>query len=213
MSRAFDYEERRQQLIDATREVIIASGFKEVSARNVARRAGVSLGSLRYIYPRQEDLVVEAGLNLHRRFADAVAAGEGSGEDDLRSAIAMLEGALPLDEPRTEALLLLVAFLDYARFSDGVRDGFQESWLVARNVCRFIVGKLAGVPFCPANQSTLPDPLEHEAELLHVFWDGIGMQSYIAPTVLPPERGRQLMTEYITELDARLSTHPRPEAD
>ena len=60
---------RRDRIIDACLDVIVAHGVAGTSARRVATEAGVPLGSVSYHFEGMDDLLHEA----LRRFADSVA--------------------------------------------------------------------------------------------------------------------------------------------
>jgi AcrR family transcriptional regulator len=52
--REHDVENTRQQILDAAREVFVASGYESTSIREVARRAGISHGTI-YLHFRDKD--------------------------------------------------------------------------------------------------------------------------------------------------------------
>ncbi len=50
--------DRREQLLRAAEELVAEAGYAAVSVRAVAQRAGLGASTLRYWFPRQEDLLV-----------------------------------------------------------------------------------------------------------------------------------------------------------
>ena len=53
-------EQRRRQLVSAVVECMAQEGFERTTTRNIADRAGVSIGMLHYYFKSKKELVVEA---------------------------------------------------------------------------------------------------------------------------------------------------------
>ncbi len=65
--------ERREALLDAAEEVLVAEGGPEWTMRAVAAAAGVRLGHLQYYFPTHADLVAAVLERVLRRSADRLA--------------------------------------------------------------------------------------------------------------------------------------------
>ena len=52
-----DHDERRTELAEAVWRVIRREGVRGASVRGVAREAGLSMGSVRYFFGTQEELL------------------------------------------------------------------------------------------------------------------------------------------------------------
>ncbi|WP_298890067.1 TetR/AcrR family transcriptional regulator [uncultured Serinicoccus sp.] len=52
-------QDRREQIVQAAREVVAEGGLEAVSVRTVARRAGIGASTLRHYFPTQRDLYEE----------------------------------------------------------------------------------------------------------------------------------------------------------
>ncbi len=50
--------ERRQQIIDAAKEVLMTSGITSLVLRDIAVQLGITHGNLQYYFPTKEDLLV-----------------------------------------------------------------------------------------------------------------------------------------------------------
>jgi AcrR family transcriptional regulator len=68
-------EQRRTQLVSAVVACISEEGFERTTTRNIADRAGVSIGMLNYYYKNKKELVVEAirhaNQGVQRALADS----------------------------------------------------------------------------------------------------------------------------------------------
>jgi AcrR family transcriptional regulator len=65
-------EERREQVIAATRELIVARGFGTVSLRDIARAAGVAVGTVTYHFAGVDELLGAVVVSESERFYDEV---------------------------------------------------------------------------------------------------------------------------------------------
>jgi AcrR family transcriptional regulator len=55
-------EQRRAEILAIAREVLIDDGYDALVLREIAERAGVTLGNLQYYFPTRADLIVAIGL-------------------------------------------------------------------------------------------------------------------------------------------------------
>ncbi len=91
--------ERREQILDATCDVLADAGLSGLRLANVAKAAGVSSGMIHYYFDSKRDLVAAAfeynlteSLERHRWLLE-------SGKDPLRVLQDLVESYLPGDEP------------------------------------------------------------------------------------------------------------------
>jgi AcrR family transcriptional regulator len=66
-------EQRRNQLVSAVVACISEEGFERTTTRNIADRAGVSIGMLNYYYKSKKELVVDAIRHANRGVQRALA--------------------------------------------------------------------------------------------------------------------------------------------
>jgi len=104
--------ERRAQLVDAALSLAIRSGIEAVTIREVAKEAGVSLGTVHYCFRDKDELLDATGLAVTRAASEQVevlieaGAAEGLGQRELAGVIAqaLLTG---LKRDRHKRLLLI----------------------------------------------------------------------------------------------------------
>ena len=109
MPKVVDSDARRTQIAEAVWRVILRGGLERASVRNVAREAGLSMGSLRHYFGTQAELLAFAMPLVSERVRGRIEA------LDLRSCgprlavERVLAEVLPLDdERRAEAEVWLV---------------------------------------------------------------------------------------------------------
>lgn len=112
------WDERRTNLLRAAREEVAESGVEGLTLERVARRAGVSKGSVQYAFGSKEQLLGELARDtLFGIFSDGVAARTATGSD-LAGVVDGLSEGLAADEGRLIALLSMMAT---ARRSESTR--------------------------------------------------------------------------------------------
>jgi DNA-binding transcriptional regulator YbjK len=81
---------RRDRILQAASELLIADGFEAVTHRKVAARAGVALGSVRYYFGGRDDLLVAAVEALAAPWLASARAVAADPPDDLAEALVRL---------------------------------------------------------------------------------------------------------------------------
>lgn len=69
-------EQRRRQLVTAVVQCITEEGFERATTRNIADRAGVSIGMLNYYFQTKKDLVAEAIRHANEGVREALASAD-----------------------------------------------------------------------------------------------------------------------------------------
>ena len=125
----------RERILDGALELIAEQGLLAVTNRNLARRAGVSLGSLTYHFESQEELLRETLL----RFVEAesvrltAVADELRGGADPSQAAATVQAMLSQEAERRLAKLELYL---YAARHPGLHDAAERCFAAYDDVVR-----------------------------------------------------------------------------
>jgi AcrR family transcriptional regulator len=111
-----DAAQRRQEVVDSVKRIVVADGLERVSLREVAAEAGLVVGSVRHYFASSTELlvfafesVVDAVLERLRAAAGTAAPGTHDG------VVAQLSQLLPLDEERAVDLCVWTEFKLAAR--------------------------------------------------------------------------------------------------
>ena len=85
----------KQKIIDAAYEVVLKKGIKEASVRDIAKEAGISLGTFSYHYPNKERLLFDLFEMLVRKQDEALSKGLQSDKmaDRKEAIVALLKDA------------------------------------------------------------------------------------------------------------------------
>jgi AcrR family transcriptional regulator len=103
-------DERRQELILATYDVIAEKGFEGLRVREVAAKAGVNIATLHYYFPSKEDLIRGVVDYIHTQFITITAPTE-TGEDPAPGELGHLVRDLAVQLERKPELFLVLSEL------------------------------------------------------------------------------------------------------
>jgi len=70
MPKKIDHAERKDQIVDAAFDVIYNYGFEKTTLREIAKKAGLSLGSVQYFFPKQKDIYAFAMEVIFQKFEE-----------------------------------------------------------------------------------------------------------------------------------------------
>lgn len=104
---------RRDVLTDALLRIVADRGLDQVSVREVATAAGVSIGTVQHYFPTKDDMLAAAFGEVVRRTRERLANVRLSA-DVRRNLSAVLRELLPLDSARSDEARIHLAFASRA---------------------------------------------------------------------------------------------------
>lgn len=201
MPKVVDPVQRRRELADAVLRVIRRDGLEHASVRNVAREAGLSMGSLRHYFTTQSELVAFAFRTVIDRIESRLAALPPEPDPRRRAERALVE-LLPLDAERRSENEVWLAFTARAAVDPTLRALRDAGYDALRAGCRTIVRELSAAGLAPADVTA-------EAVRLHALLDGLAVHAAMRPDL---HTARSLRAAIARHLDAlaneRASTKP-----
>lgn len=191
MPKVVDPAERRRELAEAVWRVIRRDGLEHASVRNVAREAGLSMGSLRHYFESQGELLAFALRMVIERIERRIAALEPQ-PDPRRRAELVLAELLPMDAERQAENEVWLAFTARAQVDPALRPLRDQGHDVLRAGCRRIVHDLAG---------DVPEAeIEVQADRLHALLDGLAVHAAVRPDLNTPERMAAVIARHLDDL-------------
>jgi AcrR family transcriptional regulator len=182
MPKLVDHEQRRAQLAEAVWTVIRRDGLPRASVRNVAREAGLSMGSLRHYFATQSELLCFAMQLVGDRARARIKALEPV-TDPRHQAERLLHQLVPLDEERRAESEVWLAFTGHAQVDPRQRAIYQQIHDQLHGACVSAITLLAD-----AGLTTQGLDVRLEASRLHALLDGLALHAVMRPTVVsPPE--------------------------
>ncbi|WP_068924642.1 TetR/AcrR family transcriptional regulator [Planobispora rosea] len=207
MPKVVDHEQRRQELVRAVWEVISREGIEGATVRKVAEAAGVSVGGLRHYFDNQRGLLAFAAHAIGGSVAARIAGHLHTDLPGVERAQLMLEEFLPLDDDRRVEVEVWLACLVRSHVDDSLAELRTTGWAGERHICRLAVASCHGLPLPEEIGREFADTgLERQAERLHVFMDGLTLQTATYPHNFTPQSIRTIVRE---ELRLLSETSPR----
>lgn len=190
---------RREELAGAAWRVIRRDGLERASVRNVAREAGVSMGTLRYYFGAQDELLAFAMRLAIKRTRGRIEALDLSSYGARRAVETVLREVLPLDAERRAEAEVWMALAARALVDPALQTLLDESYDLLREVCRRSVGMLV-----EGGVAAHGIDVDLEAELLYAVVDGLAVHALVRP--------ERATTDVVVAVLARhldvLSRHP-----
>jgi AcrR family transcriptional regulator len=167
---------REAALTDALLRIVAERGLDEVSVREVASAAGVSIGTVQHYFPTKDDMLAAAFNEVVQRVRTRITSVT-LGTDVRRNVSAVLRELLPLDDRRAQEARIVVAFAARAATSPALAD-IQQTVLTAINEELTEAFALAAAGRATAEQCTLAAHVAVAAAdglALHAVSSGGGM--------------------------------------
>ncbi|GAB4099922.1 TetR/AcrR family transcriptional regulator [Sinomonas halotolerans] len=169
MPRFVDPAERRREVVDALKRIVVADGLERVSLREVAAEAGLVVGSVRHYFSSSTELLVFAfSAVVDDVVARLVRESAASGEEGV---VAQLCGLLPLDEARAVDLCVWAEF----RLASRTRPELAPTAERSHREVAAAVGRSLLALRPDAGQETLV----REAERLLATAEGLGLHAML----------------------------------
>ncbi|MFI7098635.1 TetR/AcrR family transcriptional regulator [Streptomyces sp. NPDC050161] len=174
MPKQVDYDSRRRQVVAAAFALVSERGLEGVTMRDVATRAGVSVGAVQRCFSGKEEMVVSVVEEMNQRVSARVQ-GRIAGSVTPGAAATMLEhtlaGIVPHDEQSLAETRVWLAFTAHASVTPGLAAVQRKQYEGLTELVALLLrtAQEAGDvrPTADADQ---------EADALIAFTDGLGMQ-------------------------------------
>ncbi|GAA3771558.1 TetR/AcrR family transcriptional regulator [Plantactinospora mayteni] len=205
MPKVVDPAERRRELVEAVLRVMRRDGLEQASVRNVAREAGLSMGSLRHYFASQSELMVFAFRTVIDRIESRLAALEPE-PDPTRRAQRLLAELLPLDDERRAENEVWLAFNSRAMVDPALRALRDEGYDALRAGCQAMVTDLSAAGLAPTDVRT-------EAERLHALLDGLAVHAAMRPDIHTAESLTAAIARHLDALAIERSARDAAEGE
>ncbi|MFL5899541.1 MAG: TetR/AcrR family transcriptional regulator [Solirubrobacterales bacterium] len=180
--------ERRAQLADAARDVLLQRGAIGLRVKDIAERAGMSPSTVLYYYPEIEDLLLEVSRAATDRFAETRARAVRELADPLEQLRLAIRLGVPTGPDDDESRLLYE--LDALTGASTAFAALSTAYF-DRQAALYEAVLAAGAA---AGQFDLAEPLDLAARGLVALEDGLGLQVVLGhPSIDSAEAERVLL--------------------
>jgi AcrR family transcriptional regulator len=194
MPKIVNHEERREEVVDAARRVILREGIDAATTRAIAKEAGYSNGVLTHYFADKDDILLSALRSSHRRIVHRLKdklIGR-TGLDALRE---VLLDNLPLDDERAQETALEVGFWSRSLAVGTLLDTQREEGAELRYLVRTLLEAAEA-----AGEIATGEDLDDVAERLLALVDGLSVHRLLYPDRLSPETLQRLMSAELDRL-------------
>jgi AcrR family transcriptional regulator len=164
---------REAALTEALLRIVAERGLDQVSVREVASAAGVSIGTVQHYFPTKDEMLTAAFAEVVRRVRVRLASVE-VGDDVRRNLSAVLREFLPLDARRAEEARIMLAFATRAATSPELAE-------VQRGVLQEIHEALSEAFARAAHDRVDPAETKRAAHIAIAAADGLALHAVSAP--------------------------------
>ncbi|MGW7533217.1 TetR/AcrR family transcriptional regulator [Amycolatopsis sp. NPDC054798] len=181
-------EDRRKAVSEAVVRVVRRVGVEGATLGNVAKEAGLAIGSIRHYFADHEEMMIFTMDQLGHRIGERVTARadrllSSKADADRRTLVEdLLAEFLPLDDDRRDEAVAWLAFTVAAR----TRPAFRASADAQHQYLRDLIARILREAVALGK---LPEELDLtvEAVRLSALLDGLTMQAVLHPESTPPE--------------------------
>lgn len=130
MPKIIDHDQRRDEIVDVTWQLIVEGGIEAATMREIASRAGFANGALKHYFTGKDQIITgayERSLNsLGERLAAHVADRRG-----IEALEMFMRYTLPVEQEDATAARVLLSFWERCAFSSEVTGGYDahlDTW-------------------------------------------------------------------------------------
>ncbi|WP_346216775.1 TetR/AcrR family transcriptional regulator [Caldifermentibacillus hisashii] len=191
MPKIVDHDNRKKAIAEATWQVILEQGMKGATVRNIARKAGLSLGALRHYFSTQEELLIYAMDLVKERVSERVEKIALKNLPPKEMVLQMLLEIVPTNETTRAEMEVWLEFVLFFRNkgnresqNDGILEGIQKL-LDSLDRAQFLKKEI---------------DKDLETERLCALIDGLAIHAILNPTRLTKEQIISILAHHIDEI-------------
>ena len=195
MPKMVDVDARRTELAEAVWRVILRDGLDRASVRNVAREAGLSMGSLRHYFGSQTELLAFAMRLVTERAGRRIRALDLSSAGPRLAVERVLREVLPLDAERRAEAEVWLALTGKALVEPTLHALRDEADDGLRELCGWSVRTLV-----ESGEAAPRLDVELETERLYAVIDGLAVHAVVRPELAPAENLTAVLARHLDGL-------------
>ncbi|CEG22820.1 HTH-type transcriptional regulator BetI [Planococcus massiliensis] len=192
MPKLIEHAKRKEMIAEAAWKVILEQGMEGASVRNIAKEAGISLGSLRYYFASQNDLLGFSRDLIYQKTAERMTRIFKLDMPPKEKIVQVLLDLMPAaGETKLEAEVRLV-FKIHARHQGEVFDAEKDSvYLAIKEVMSYLV---------LLNLLKKDADVHLETERMYSLLDGLALDGMIRPQLLETHKLKRIIVYHLNSI-------------
>lgn len=196
VSRRHAPEVRRAQIVSAAQELIAETGFPATSARVIAARCGISLGTLTYHFASVDALLAEALRDASVRLTGEISEAADGVEGAANKLREIVDDSLPSSPAAKRNWRLWLEYWARAAHSPDLASLHSERYEAWRGLVLTTISD--GVA---SGELNVADPMTAAIQFV-ALQDGLGLQAAIGDSAVSIEAAKAIMYRLIDQLVA-----------
>ncbi|WP_339195543.1 TetR/AcrR family transcriptional regulator [Aeribacillus sp. FSL W8-0870] len=194
MPKKVDHVKQREKIAEATWNVIAKGGMEKATVRNIAREAGVSVGSLRHYFSTQAELLSFAMKLVSERVSQRINEIDFS-MPPLDAMKRMIREVLPLEDDTKKEMEVWFAFTQKALSEPELQSLSKEVYLKMRYGFEQVIKTLVKLDLARPNIN-----VELEVDRLYALIDGLAIHGLMHPEYLSNEMIESILDSHLKSL-------------
>ncbi|GKW44505.1 TetR/AcrR family transcriptional regulator [Planococcus sp. NCCP-2050] len=192
MPKLIEHTKRKEMIAEAAWKVILEQGMEGASVRNIAKEAGLSLGSLRYYFASQSELLGFSRDLVYQKTAERMTRVFKLDMPPKEKIVQVLLDLMPATgETKLEAEVRLV-FKIHARHKGEVFDAERDSvYLAIKEVMSYLV---------LLNLLKKEADLHLETERMYSLLDGLALDGMIRPHLMETHKLKRIIVYHLNSI-------------
>ncbi|MDQ4214564.1 TetR/AcrR family transcriptional regulator [Microbacterium capsulatum] len=133
MPKIIDHDQRRREIVEVAKGIILKGGFEAATMRSIASEAGFANGALKHYFPGKESIVAATFETILAQISEGIQEA-GSAPESAEAALrGFLDATIPGDPEQIAAGRVLLALWEYAMSNEALAELYRShlsSWRV-----------------------------------------------------------------------------------
>ncbi|MED0673542.1 TetR/AcrR family transcriptional regulator [Aneurinibacillus aneurinilyticus] len=192
MPKLIDHEERRKQIAEATWDVILEQGMEGATVRNIAKKAGLSLGALRHYFSTQEELLVYTMKLVKEKATARINKISIQDLHPKEKVLKIILEIVPINDETMAEMKVWFAFTAYFRHKKNIFDAQHDGIFIA---VQKLVDYLDQMNLLKKNLD-----IEIEIEKLYALINGLALHAMLEPQRVNKERIVRVLVHHLNSI-------------
>ncbi|MER7013792.1 TetR/AcrR family transcriptional regulator [Saccharopolyspora sp. NPDC000359] len=126
MPKIIDHDQRRREIVEVAKQLIIEGGFEAATMRSIVAAAGYANGALKRYFPSKDDIIAATFQSVLAEMNERIRAQGPAPADPLEALRHYVEAALPLDQYRIDSARILLVLWEHAVANEELAELYRK---------------------------------------------------------------------------------------
>lgn len=126
MPKVIDHDQRRREIVEVAKQLIMDGGFEAATMRSIVSAAGFANGALKHYFDNKDEIVAATFESVLADTGENMSISAESPLGPVDGLRAYVEAGMPLDEPRIASARILIALWNHAMTNPDLARRYQD---------------------------------------------------------------------------------------